>query len=339
LKRDDIVLLEDGKPRDFSVFEAPNTPHRAPLELILLFDTTTILPPPVPGQKIMLWRSISRPPEPPKGQQLIIRLTAWDRDATYEFTQYWDETMSRAILSLGGADVRVSVYRFDHRQLQRLCRSTADPETFSRAIRRLPEPMSADDSITLNLAPNHEVAKAKIIEMSGTPSWVLEAELATLQDSTTAPNAMRMLAIFSEGRSATRRRIKGFGTPPQDVADQSIALGIPIYPVVLDARQYEENKTVTLARPMSGIYSLPIDMRWFADLGEMTGGRASYPRILDAETVIGVLKSLRNEGLSQYVAGFIPMPTDGRLRRHKLEVMLKSKTSGKLTGGKKTAAY
>src|SRR5690348_6678959 len=35
----DVVLLEDGIPRSFTVFDSPTTNGRMPLELVLLFDT------------------------------------------------------------------------------------------------------------------------------------------------------------------------------------------------------------------------------------------------------------------------------------------------------------
>src|ERR1039458_9835958 len=52
VKPDDVVLLQDGKPREFTVFDGPGTGRRPPLELALLFDTT-MLPP--PGSKDKIW--------------------------------------------------------------------------------------------------------------------------------------------------------------------------------------------------------------------------------------------------------------------------------------------
>src|SRR5579862_3938706 len=115
LKSSDVELLEDGRPRSFTAFEGPATGRRIPLELLLLFDTTT-LPPLKPNR---------------------FKLTHWDREATYAFTKEWDEAMSKAILDIAGADVRVSVYHFDNNRLERLSRSTKDPQEFVAAFRRL----------------------------------------------------------------------------------------------------------------------------------------------------------------------------------------------------------
>jgi hypothetical protein len=119
VKADDVLLLQDGKPREFTVFEGPGG-RRPPLELVLLFDTTTL---------------------PPPGSKIRVMWTHWDREATYDFTNHWGDQQSRGVLEKGGADVRVSAYRYDHQQMQRLCRSTSDPQALTSAIHRLPEPI------------------------------------------------------------------------------------------------------------------------------------------------------------------------------------------------------
>jgi hypothetical protein len=111
LKQANVVLLEDGRPRDFSVFEAP-AQRRTPLELVLLFDTTT-------------W---------PMG-------LGWNVKEIYDFTNHWDETMSQAVMEKGTLHVRVSVYHFDGAFLERLCRSARDPKEFVTAIQRLLTPI------------------------------------------------------------------------------------------------------------------------------------------------------------------------------------------------------
>jgi len=333
LRRDDVVLLEDGKPRPFSVFESPAARHRSPLDLVLLFDTTTF-DLPRPGDITVTWGPSGDPPPAVPGQKVGPFRTYWDRDATYEFAHDWTDTMSRAILKLTGADIRISVYRFDHQQLQRLCRSTSAPETLSRALRRLPEQIPATEAIPLTtLLPGREAFK------DGWPSRSMEAMLATLQDSTPAPDAIRMLAVFSEGRSATVLKEKGFSKPPVDIAAQSTALGIPLYPVVLNSQKYDQDPLRILPHTINGPGRLPIYVLYFEGLAEMTGGRVFHPSILTADTVTRLLEALRKDGLSQYVAGFVPSPSSGQPRKHKLEVRLKSNTSAKLTGGKKITSY
>ena len=336
VKPDDILLLVDGKPRGFTVFEGPGTGRRPPLDLVLLFDTTTF---------------------PPPASKIKVLYTHWDRQATYDFTSHWDDKESRGVLEKGGADVRVSVYRYDHQQLQRLCRSTSDPQTLTDAIHRLPEPIPSDEAIPLTLPPNRETLEDFIVEHSGgfkrkptdplywPISWTMEAMIATLRDSSTAPdNAIRVLAVFSEGGAhgsdsdppTMRVGYSPTTTTAHDVADQANAFGIPVYPVVLDLDEYVLH---AFARDTdTGVSASALPMVRFGSVGELTGGKAFYPSRIDTEVVNDILDAIRDMGLSRYVVGFAPPPS-GRRREHTLEVKLRSKSSGKLVGGKRTAAY
>jgi len=361
LKREDVLLHEDGKPRDFSIFEGPATPHRSHLELVLLFDATTLSEVEAKSR----WT-----------------ITGWNRKATYDFTGHWGDAESRALLQDGLADVRISVYRFDHQRLQRLCRSTSDPGTLTHAIHRLPEPIPDGEAIPLTLPPRHQtfedIARGRGFKVDPknpmvgiTPSWSMEAVIDTLKDSAAAPDdGIRVLVAFSQGAGPTT-------TTTQDVADQAIALGIPVYPVVLDFYKYYRTPVAATGRTAGGgegvhtfppvaatappagggvstpptpsggcvtpdgrgtCYGLTLPLEKMWNVGALTGGRGFYPYSIDEGVVSSTLKVIRNEGLSQYVVGFVP-PTPGRQKKHNLEVRLQSKSSGKLRGGKKTAVY
>ena len=355
VKKDDIVLLQDGKPRNFTIFEGPESGNRPPLELVLLFDTTTL---------------------PPPESKIQVKYTHWDRKATYDFTSHWSDRESRSILEKGGADVRVSVYRYDRDRLQRLCRSANDPRALTTAIQRLPEPMPAEESVPLTLPKGRMTFADLIMKQTGikpdpkhpvlarTLGWTLEAAIDTLKDSTAAPsNAMRVLIMFSEVVGPTT-------TTPQDVADQAIALGIPVYPVVLDFDEYVRHPFATGGKPHGGVVegSVPITrpdsvpkydpsapdhsfaairdltaldtvpMVRFGSVGPLTGVESLYPTRLDANVVDDILNVIRDKNLSQYVVGFAP-PSSGQQRKHSLEIKLDSKSTGKLAGGKRTAVY
>ncbi len=53
--------------------------------------------------------------------------------------------MSQAVLAGDGADIRASVYHLDGVRLERLCRSTADPNELLNAIHQLLAPIYDDD--------------------------------------------------------------------------------------------------------------------------------------------------------------------------------------------------
>ena len=355
VKKDDIVLRQDGKPRDFTIFEGPGSGNRPPLELVLLFDTTTL---------------------PPPETKLKVKATHWDREATYDFTSHWGDKESRSILEKGGADVRVSVFRYDHDRLQRLCPSTKDPQILTKAIHRLLEPMPAEESVPLTLPKGRMTFADKSAKTSGikpdpkhpvlyrSVSWTFEAVIDTLKDSTAGPsNAMRALIVFSEVFGPTT-------TTPQDAADQANALGIPVYPVVLNFDEYIRHPfslggkyhggiqegAVPISRPewapkydpnapeksLAAIRdwgaSDTIPMQRFASVGWLTGVESLYPTRLDVSVVDNILNVIRDKSLSQYVVGFAP-PSSGQQKKHSLEIKLKSKSIGELKGGKRTAVY
>src|SRR5580693_7148321 len=119
----DVVLLEDGAPRKFSVFEGPQ--EHTPVELILLFDATT-------------W---------PMGSRWSFQ--GWNLQAIYGFTARWTESNASALVASGVQAVRASVYHFDGVRLERLCQPTTDPERFVGAFRHLLDPIRS-----LDLHPN-----------------------------------------------------------------------------------------------------------------------------------------------------------------------------------------
>jgi hypothetical protein len=306
VKPEDVVLLEDGKPRDFTVFQGPGK-GRPPLELALLFDTTTL---------------------PPPESKTIVSRTHWDRKATYDFTNDWDDTMSAAVLGKEGTDVRVSVYRYDHQQLQRLCRSSSDLPTLTGAIHRLSEPMPGDEAVALKLPKDRRAIPQFNPKVLIWPlSWTQEAIIGTLKDATAAPNnATGALIIFSEMLGPTT-------TTAQDVADQANAFGVPVYPVVLDLDEYLRHPVARGKGP-----DLSVEyMHRFGSLGELTGGRSFYPVRIGAGAVNDILNEIRDQGLSRYIVGFAPPA--GQQRTHTLEIKVTSKSSGKLVGGKRTAVY
>jgi len=362
LKAGDVVLLEDGQQRGFSVFEGPDTQSRTPVELVLLFDTT-VFP------------------------------TAWITPAQYarggiyggpkdDFTVGWEHAVSGAVLAGDGSDVRISVYRFDLMQLERLCRTTRDPKELASAVQALRTPMpyytnrmtasqrqelkiqietgggmgwkghrlsdfidrpvstwpgyegardSGGEYIPMELPPNRKNRDAAGPPGTGNREWPLEAAIGALKDSAASPErAVRMMIIFSQG-------ISGTTTAPEDVAQLAVSLGIPIYPVLKHSKLMPEFWRRTGANEA-------FEER-LGRLGKLTGGRGFVPSpekddgALVASTLRNILQSIRNEGLSQYVVGFVPKASAGTPREHKLEIKLASKSSGELTGGKRKTVY
>jgi hypothetical protein len=124
LKPSDVVLLEDGVPRAFTLFEAPTV--RLTLDLVVMFDVTS-----------------------PLSDQTPSRVGFWNPQALQDLANYWREGIARPLLEERGATVRFSIYRFDQTKLQRLGKSISDPKMLRDALSRLMGPASQDVSIPL----------------------------------------------------------------------------------------------------------------------------------------------------------------------------------------------
>jgi hypothetical protein len=356
LKAGDVVLLEDGHSRDFSIFEGPDTRSRTPVELILLFDTT-----------IIPWGWITMPQYARGGPY----------DSKDDFTRGWEDAVSRAVLAEGGSDIRISVYRFDLMQLERLCRPTRDPKELFSAVHALRTPMplyinrmtasqreelriedestfgrmhvridqpisswqgfegirvdSAGEYIPLELPSTRKNRGAASPPGTGQREWPLEAAIGALKDSAASPErVLRMMIIFTIG-------ISGTTTLLEDVAQQAVALGIPIYPVLKHSQMMADSRQ---RQAFERIFEERL-----AGLGKLTGGRSIVPSpeenngALIASELSKILAGVRNEAVSQYTVGFVPPPSSGALREHKLEIKLVSKSIGQLLGGKRQTSY
>jgi hypothetical protein len=302
LQPSDVILREDAHPRNFTIFQGPNTPNPLPLEMILLFDSTKN-PPPTPQRRVS---------------------SHWDAKAAYEFLNSWDEPATKAVLEKNGMDIRVSVYHYADRQLERLCNATSNPTELLQAFHRLLDPIPAGEGI-LTLLP-------------GSKDFSLKNATAASPDP-----ARRVLIVFSEGYSGT-------SSPRQNVADAALALGVPIYPVILDRDKYVEYPVSCGSQSTAGSLTVPDDgsgapcagkyvtMAPATPLGDMTGGGVYFPANLNRKTLDEILQGVRDAELAEYVVGFVPEPSQAP-RKRKLEVVLKSQSLGKVVGGRRDVVY
>jgi VWFA-related protein len=271
LKRDDVILLEDGQPRPIASFEGGSSgPRSAPVEMILLFDTSGSV-----KQAGLL--------DPLAYQTALLdRLPA----------------------------VRLSVYAFNA-ALWKHCRSTRDPSEIEAALRRVLDGPRAETEaarIALELPRGRKGA-------AGT--WLFEAIMAAAKD------ASGPLVVFSDGLPTTTTR-------SEDAAAALAALGIPVYPVVL-------GHAGTAGKPWGPMQEM--FMADFARLAEGTGGRSFDPPAINLTVVREILAALAEEIRCEYVVGFAPPASSGGVRRHKLEVKLRSRELGSVQGGTRTVIH
>ena len=374
LKPSDVVLLEDGVPRGFTIFEAP--PVHVTLDLVLMFDVT-------------------KPPSDQKTRKGWF----WDAKALQDLESYWSETIARRLLDEPGAEIRFSIYRFDQSGLQRLCQSAGDPKVLLDALRRLSDSVpagrvpgqGADVPLPAGLAIRDRERKARQHGAAPQP-WSLAGALGALRDSASPgpgkETAARALVVFSTGAEGT-------SVTPRNLADQAVTAGVPVYPVALFAYPpilpydgygldgliyYDEAYTGRSMFGPAGPYTpmfgpadrptlppgYPPVARYinypFEELGDLTGahhfesvnhstplGESGERFVLSSRSfsmtggeILDILKKVKNHALarfsSNYNVGFAPSAT-GAPREHQLEVRLTSKSVGKVTDGKRSATY
>jgi hypothetical protein len=368
LKPLDVVLLEDGVPRGFTIFEAP--PVHLTLDLVVMFDVTN----------------------PMKGTAGF-----WDAKALQALAGYWSEAIARRLLDEHFGDqratIRFSIYRFDQSKLQRLCRSTSDPKVLSDALHRLVGPATGQDvDIPLPAGLTVRDMERKWQAEGNLPQpWSVAGALSVLRDSA-AGTSNRALVIFSTGAEGT-------AITPEELAGQAVAAGVPIYPVALpDFPWVLPYEGYTYRGPAKGgFYAFgglrddvgggnkpsmfgPGGANYCAKCGGYVASYINYPFELlgdlsgglnfegvnhfvkppDADiqgfvlappagavSMTGgetddVLERVKKHALarfsSNYAIGFVPAPS-GVPREHQLEVKLAPKSSGKVTEGKRSAKY
>jgi hypothetical protein len=142
----------------------------------------------------------------------------------------------------------------------------------------------------------------------------------TIRDAaTTGANVIRMLVVFSDGESAW----PGDENRADEAARVAEASGTTLFPVML-------NKAG--ASSMDAAESI----HDFMSLAGATGGRV-FQGFMGTNVLPSILKAVSGEVRSDYIAGFY-VPAVGDKKRHRIEVVLRSKTLGKLYGGSRTLA-
>ena len=304
LKAEDLTLLEDGKPRRFTIFDSPATMGRMPLELVLLFDVNP-----------------------------AIRYF-WDPADVFRFIPHWEEGMTRQVLEKQDADVRISVYATAGQKLYRLTGATTDARVVTRDFRGLLNAsfvIEAGADIPLTLPPKRDTVgygpftgdyQTSYFLSNEHRGWPMEAAIAVLNDVAAAQDKVsRVMVMFSEGIGATT-------TLPEDIGIHALDLGIPIYPVATNYRNHIHD----------GYPRNRWRMHQFENLGKLTGGRSVEYQSIDAPLLLKILDSFRADALAQYVIGFVP-DSDASPKRHNLEVRVANKSSGSVEGGKRRAVY
>lgn len=314
LKPEDFELLEDGKPREFTVFEhGPATDRTVPVNLVLLFDISGS----VTGARLL--------------NGLVFKENLLD----------------------GLENVFLSVYGFSD-ELRRYTKPTRDLAVLDTAIRAVGDQKPAE-TIELKALPKRTATRP------GT--WIYESIIATAHDSMPQPDvhsvlnppedaqdaapplptANVLMLVFSDGLNTT-------SSIPEDAISVCQELGVTVYPVVLGHRALLEqlktfqdraakDKTDARANALVGRVEAQLnEVQRFGRMGDPTGGRGIDLPQISLDVIKQILIYMVGQIRHQYTIGFVP-ETGPKPRAHKLEVRLVDKSTGQLSGGKRTVAY
>lgn len=293
----DIVVLEDGKPRQFSLFEGGRLARRTiPADVALVFDISGSV-----TQAGLL-------------DPLAFKSTILD----------------------GIAYAKLAVYAFD-KNLLRFCRPTRDPAVLAGAFGRIlnfrrgaqPEP----DVIPLQLPPKRkadprggtwlfEAVMGAARDAAASPGNATRMLLVFSDGFPTTDTRPE------EGAAVPR----DLGVPVYPVL-----LGHQRYieeaRAVQESGYNREGVLSQGARDrLARIEDKERQMEEFGRLGELTGGRSFDPRFINAEILRQILGAMVAQVRCEYVVGVTLAPS-ARPTARKLEVKLRSKELGKVLGG------
>jgi VWFA-related protein len=145
----------------------------------------------------------------------------------------------------------------------------------------------------------------------------------TLRDAaSTGAHVIRMLVIFSDGESTSPGDDSRVGEATR-VAEES---GTAIFPVML-------NKPRTADHSMETVDSI----NEFMNLAQATGGKG-FQGFMGTDVLPATLKALAGEMRSDYMAGFYVRVSEEQ-KRHRIEVVLRSKDRGRLYGGSRVLVH
>jgi VWFA-related protein len=319
LKPEDIQLLEDGKPRKFSVFEGGRAgSKKMPVNLVLLFD--------ISGSVVNA--GLLNP--------LVFKTSILDglgnaRIAVYAFSddlrRYCRPTRHLAVLE-------AAFHALDKRETGELIALKLPPK---RTVRRPGTWIYAAVMATAQeFAPKPDVH-----------STVSYDPATASSDSAAAPDlATTMVLTFSDGLDTT-------SAIPEDASGLCQELGIPVYPAVLGYRNLLDQ--IKLAKEAGGdrpgntdprpgmrlmnLEAQKADVQRFTRLGPLTGGRAFDLPQIGLGVMQQILDFIAGQIRHQYLVGFVPEVSASAPRSHKLEVQLVDKTIGKISDGTRTLVH
>ena len=304
LKPGDVILLEDGAPRQITLFEGGRLKRRTvPLEMILLIDTS--------GSVV---------------DEGLLNPLAFKSSLLDQLE-----------------NVRLAVYGFSS-NLQRFSRPTRDPTELAPVFRRVldfraggqPRP----EIVRLQLPPKrhshpnggtwlYEAVIGCARDAAALPGNATRMMLVFSDGFPTTDTRPE------EGAAVP----KELGMPVYPVVLGHAKIAEQVKQVQQTGYNHQGVMSDGARQRMSRLEEQEREIQDFASLGGLTGGRSFDPPMINLMMIQRILGAMVGQVRCEYVVGFTPPAGEGDPTKHKLEVRLRSKELGKVLGGSRVIAH
>jgi VWFA-related protein len=234
----------------------------------------------------------------------------------------------------GLPNVSLSIYGFTE-HLQRYSPPTRNSAAIAAAFDAIKSGGQGSDSIAVELPAKRKAEKGS--------TWIYESVIAAAQDAAKGPASVsRMMLIFSDGLSTTTSQA-------EDAASLCAELGIPVYTVALGhskvlasmarSQPHANSKRPSVSTGAVNAAARETKVEDYLKLAPLTGGMAFDLPEINLDLMQKLLDGVVGEIRTEYVAGFVPDPSSGAPRAHKIEIRLRDKNIGQLVGGTRTVMH
>lgn len=308
----DVILLEDGEPREISLFEGGQTFERTvSLEIVLLFNVGTYT-----GDRHLL-------------DPLVFRTSLLDELPYARLSVYGFDNLLMPFCppTRDAAELKKAI-----EQVVKFSKEAAPPGRRGRSRGHVSKPPAGSIALDPSVQdPNERKQGADCLYRA----IIVAAQTAALWPG----NATRVILVVSSPMASPNIATRGpmNVTKPEDAA-AAVAreLGISLYPVLVDDERWL--RILEEINPLGAVrHEKARDA--FLGLGEATGGLAFAPKSVKLDVMRQIFAGVAEHVRSGYVAGFKPVPSEGQPKQHRVEVRLRSEDLGVVLGGARVVVH
>ena len=301
LKAADILLLEDGGPRQFTLFQVGQGAARTvPVDFLLLFDTSGSV----------------------MGSGLLDPLV---------FKQNLLDGLAQVRIAVYGFNTRLECYSGptrDYAQLQAAFQALGDRRKGVQASRSSPLQLPPKRMALYGATWIYEAIGTAAKEAAAAPANATRMMLVFSDGFPTTTSA-------PEDASVMCREV---GIPVYPVVLGHQRLVDQARNIRRNAAN-QPTPQAPPVRALEKIQDQETQIEDFARLGQLTGGRSFDPPEITLDIMRQILSEMMTQVRTEYVVGFTPEVSRGAPRRHRLEIRLRSKDLGRVLGGTRVVAH